>query len=436
MKRIILLSLTFAFSLFLIQCGGTRKLSQEELANMSPQERVAYLENYVQKNPNDIQAKEDLYKEYLRMGTEDRALPLMKSIIEQDPQQTEVQFEYGKLMIQRGENMPAYRAFLSVLKSPDANSYTPEIGKYLGGNFAIQQVTDNAADEAFPCFSPDGKKIAYQTHEKGNWDIAERDLSSGEVKYITDSPADEELPCYSPDGTKIIYSSNADDRRPIDDKFKVREIYQKDLQSGFVRNLTETVADDWLPRFSHSGSKIVFVSERSDLRSVPYTEKQSDIYLMDNDGAFHIRLTKDSANDGGPCFGMDDKSIFFHSNRTGSYDIYRMKADGSNPVMILGEPGVNEVGPFVSPDSQYFAFFSDAGDNYDIYRAKLNGGEIERLTFNPAKDTDPAYSPDGNLIAFNSNRGGNYDIFLVNLETVSEPTVQELIARLDNLLGK
>ncbi len=216
----------------------------------------------------------------------------------------------------------------------------------------------------------------------------------------------------------------------------MREIYLKEIESGFERNLTETVADDWLPRFNHAGDRIVFTTERSDLRSVPYTEKQSDIYVMESDGDFHLQLTKNESNDGGACFSADDRKIFFHSNRNGSYDIFVMKSDGSLPMTILGDPDVNEVNPFTSPDSLHFVYFSDEGGNYDLYQAKTDGSEIERLTVNPAKDTDGVYSPDGKTIAFQSDRNGNYDIFILNLEATSEPTVNSVLSQLNQLIGK
>ncbi len=436
MKKVMQIVLIAAMAFFLTQCGGPKKMTQDEINQMPPQERITYLEKYVEKNPNNLEMKKELYKTYLETNMPDRAVPIMKDIINTDPYQAEVQFDYGNLMMKKGETQLAYRAFRDALKSPGGSMYSKQVSQYLGGKFVVQQVTSGQANEAFPCFSPDGSKIIYQTDANGNWDIVEQDLASGTSKFLVDTPADEELPNMSPDGKSLVYTSNADDRRPIDNKFKVREIYLKELETGFVRNLTESVADDWLPRFSHDGKYIVFVSERSDLRSVPYTEKKSDIYVMDADGAFQLRLTEDDFNDGGPCYTYDDARIYFHSNRNGPYQIFSMKADGSSQVTVFGMPGANAVGPYTSPDSVHLAFFSDQDGNYDIYRAELNGSNIERLTYNAAKDTDPVYSPDGKSLAFQSNRNGNYDIFLLNFQVSSEPSVQELISRLDKMVGQ
>lgn len=435
MKKFFLPALTIMLTLLITYCGGPKKLTQEEYNQLSPQERVTYLEKYTQKNPADFEAKKSLYNEYLAMNMPEKAIPVMESLLKQDPYQPDIQYQYGELLMSQGKSKEAYRAFREALKAPGGTAYTEKVGRYLGGKYAIQQVTSSPADETFPVFSADGTKLIYQTNENGNWDIVERDLSSGDTRFLVNTPADEELPFLSPDGKKLVFTSNADDRRPIDNKFKVREIYSLDLETNITKNLTESVADDWLPRFNHRGDLIVFVSERSDLRSVPYTEKYSDIFRMESDGDFHLQLTRDNANNGGACFSITDDHIYYHSNKNGSYDIFVMKSDGSLPMTLIGNPGSNEVNPFVSPDSHYIAFFGDQSGSFDIYRARIDGSEVERLTVSLANNTNPSYSPDGNFIAYHSDQNGNYDIFILNLQVVSEPTTLELIRRLDEIVG-
>ena len=111
-----------------------------------------------------------------------------------------------------------------------------------------------------------------------------------------------------------------------------------------------------------------------------------------------------------------------------------MKADGSLQMIVVGNPDVNEVNPYLSPDSLHFVYFSDQGGSYDLYQARIDGSKIERLTFSPAENVNPVYSPDGKLVAFHSDQNGNYDVFIINLQATSQPTTQELIRRLDNLI--
>lgn len=49
----------------------------------------------------------------------------------------------------------------------------------------------------------------------------------------------------------------------------------------------------------------------------------------------------------------------------------------------------------------------------DIWVANEDGGEISRLSDDPANDDFPMFSPDGKWVAFSSNRFGNLDVFVV-----------------------
>jgi len=423
--------------LVLFGCGGSKKIATKDYATLSPQERIGYLSEQAAKKPNDMQLKKSLYKEYLNQEMYDDAAAVMEDMIALDPAQSDIQFEYAQLQMRRGKSKEAYRAFLNILQGSEAETYKPQISNYVAGKYLIQPVLGSSADEAFPSFTPDGNKIIYQKYVNNNWDIYQYNLSSQTDSVIISSPADEELPVFSPDGSKIYYTSTAEDKRPIDSKLKGREIFMMDLKDRYVENLTQSVADDWLPRFNHSGSHLLFVSERSDLRRVPYTQKQSDVYIMEANGDFQRNLTDAPTNEGGASFGRNDRKIFFHSNRNNSYDIFVMDKDGDHVMTVIDNPNGDDVNPYASPVSDKIVFFSNRDGNYEIYLANSDGTNQQRLTFHPAGDFNPVFSPDGKNVAFHSDRNGNLDIFLINLEVeTSAETTQDLISTLNNLVSQ
>ncbi len=434
MKKIRQIALLLLMSVFFMHCGGGKKLSVEEFNQMPVSERVAYLEKRAEKNPNDLALKRQLYQEYLNAGNNARALAVMEQMLEIDPGLIEVQFEYGELQYKSGNIYRAYDAFLKVMQSQSADFYLSRVAPYVAGNYLVQPLIATDAEEGYPCFSPDGKKLLYQRKAGESWDIYEYDLESGTARALIATPADEELPVYSPDGSLIAFTSTAGDRRPIDPKYRTREIATMAVQDGYIRTLTQSFADDWLPRFNRSGSHIVFISERSDLRKVSYVDKQSDIYIMEKDGDFQHQLTKTPGNEGGAVFSADERRIFFHSNRNGNYDIFSMRTDGDQVLTVVDEPA-QDVNPAVSPDGQFLAFVSNRSGNYEIYRSKINGENPEQLTVNPAIDDSPVFSPDGTRIAFHSNRSGNYDIYMIDLTSggSGELTVERVIERLNSL---
>jgi Tol biopolymer transport system component len=60
------------------------------------------------------------------------------------------------------------------------------------------------------------------------------------------------------------------------------------------------------------------------------------------------------------------------------------------------------------------AFASKRDGNYQIYTIKANGTELTRLTNNTFQDTWPSWSPDGLQIAFVSNREKGSAIYIMN----------------------
>lgn len=81
----------------------------------------------------------------------------------------------------------------------------------------------------------------------------------------------------SPDGQSILFAS---DRRSPMVNF---EIFQLDIKSGKVKQLTDEWGWDINPYWSPDGKNIVFASDRAG---------QFDIYTMDADGKNVIRLTQ------------------------------------------------------------------------------------------------------------------------------------------------
>lgn len=63
--------------------------------------------------------------------------------------------------------------------------------------------------------------------------------------------------------------------------------------------------------------------------------------------------------------------------------------------------------PTVSADNIAFVY---AGD---IWVADRDGGNVRRLTTDPATETNPSLSPDGSMIAYTGNYNGNADVYVV-----------------------
>ena len=93
---------------------------------------------------------------------------------------------------------------------------------------------------------------------------------------ITNNAANDSSPSYSPDGTKITFSTSRDGNN---------EIYRMNADDSSLVRLTNNSASDISPNYSFDGTSIVFVSER---------DGNPEIYKMNADGSNQIRLTNDA----------------------------------------------------------------------------------------------------------------------------------------------
>jgi|GEM_PF-321058 len=105
--------------------------------------------------------------------------------------------------------------------------------------------------------------------------------------------------------------------------------------------------------------------------------------------------------------------IAFHSNRDGNYEIYTMKADGTDVVRLTNN-SASDKEPVYSPDGTKIAFTSWRDGNSEIYVMNADGTSQTRLTYNSGEDSYPAWSPDGAKIAFQTTRDGNWEIYSMN----------------------
>jgi Tol biopolymer transport system component/DNA-binding winged helix-turn-helix (wHTH) protein len=140
----------------------------------------------------------------------------------------------------------------------------------------------------------------------------------------------------------------------------------------------------WRIRLTHAGGKVI---------------SQARILVAATGG-------NDSAQ-----LSADEQQLVFQSMRSGTHQIWRSNADGSDLLQLTsfdqGYPGT----PRGSPDGKWIAFDYRTTATSQIYLVNSEGRNFHALTSGNYEDRVPSWSRDGKAVYFASNRTGNWQIW-------------------------
>ena len=138
---------------------------------------------------------------------------------------------------------------------------------------------------------------------------------SGSVAAKLISSSQDDLgPAYSPDGKRIAFQSV----RGGNDN-----VWLSDADGRNPTQLTAFLRHAGAPRWSPDARKVVFDSHETG---------DYEIYVIDADGGVPRRLTREPSSDNLASFSSDGRFIYFSSDRSGRREIWRMPADGGSAV--------------------------------------------------------------------------------------------------------
>ena len=183
------------------------------------------------------------------------------------------------------------------------------------------------------------------------------------------------------------------------------DIWRLDLETRALTQLTTGNDMNEQPRWSPSGSRIAFISNRD--KGIP------KLFIMGANGGQVTQLTKGDHFCDGVSWFPDGQRILFSGNLQQSDEIDLFSIDTRNqqpPLKVMTGEGI-ESGPCVSPDGSHILYCvaSESEEpglprNYDIWEYHIQSGRRNRMTDHLLRDFSARYAPDGHRIAFISQR--------------------------------
>ncbi len=191
----------------------------------------------------------------------------------------------------------------------------------------VQRVTHSTTEKRWnaPCWSPNGKRIAFMGVGPSSHDIYTVKVDGGGLKRLTSGSGSNDEPSWSPDGTKIAYASNSG-------SFDM-QIWVMNADGTNPQQLTTFTADgsgDKQPDWSPDGASIIF-SRWLGVSNSP------DLCRIKADGSQLRRLTRTTNGEFAPRWSPDGARIaFWYTIGPYEYRIHTMDADGSNVQALAG----------------------------------------------------------------------------------------------------
>jgi len=332
---------------------------------------------------------------------------------------------------------------------------------YTGGDFYA----------SYPIWSPDGKYMAFASKRYGNFDIFVLPASGGgEAKRLTYHSNDDIPLGFSSDSKNIYFKSSrlgskeAYIANPPAYPFN-QQLYSVSLEGGKERIVIPTPVFDLSA--DKNGNFLLYsdvTSVENEWRKHAISDATKDIWLYELQEKTHKKMSDFRGEDRNPVV-IDDKSYYYLSERSGSFNVWKGFFDGSEPKQItfhekhpvrfltLSNHGVltygydGEIWRKSSEDSvpmrvnirisqSYLLegeFYKDSMRDAteialspnglelavvvrgDIFVVSTLSGKSRKVTSTPEQERSIGFSDDGSALVYSSERGGKWGLYIASI---------------------
>ncbi len=262
-------------------------------------------------------------------------------------------------------------------------------------------------------FDINAGRIAFAFINEKVKDIYVLDFKDLSVEPVVTSPGDDEAPMFSPDGRKLLFQSTMTGRP---------KIFIANSDGSDVQQVTTGDGDDENPSWSPDGKKVVFQSTRGG--------QGSDIYIINADGTGLKALTSTRKKNVGPRWSpRGDEMLYASNTEWPGWDIivHNLK---TNTAKVMTKGLASYTRPYWHPDGSGFLFSYGSGDDTNIYQAIKGKTVPAPIAQKVGKQLDPVFDDTARRIFFVGEAipgQGNFQLYMYDsrippVDAKGEPT--------------
>ncbi|WP_430927472.1 hypothetical protein [Polaribacter marinivivus] len=374
-----------------------------------------------------------------------------------------------------GQENPNWMRHSSI--SPDGSqiafTYKGDIYKVNANGGKAQQLTFHSAHDYKAIWSNDGSKIAFASNRYGNFDIYVMNAEGGKATRLTFHSNDENPYTFTNNDKEVVFGAIRQDdvnHRQYPHRSQ-SELYSVPVNAGRVQQIFTIPAES--VQYSKDGKIMLYHDVKggeNEWRKHHTSAITRDIWIYNTKTNEHKMITTHTAEDRQPVFSSDEKSAYFLSERSGTFNVHKMDInnpknveqvtsfklhpvrflsigngilsfgfDGELYTMKEGEKpkkikvtivtqdkdntdkfisvngGINEMS--ISPNGKEIAFIARG----EVFVTSVDKSFTKRLTNTPENERFVSWGPKGESVIYSSERNGKWSVYKTEKVRKEEP---------------